>query len=49
MSYQSPVADILFSLEHVAGLDAEIGRGLFGELDWETVASVIGEAGRFAT
>jgi acyl-CoA dehydrogenase len=49
MSYQSPVADILFSLEHVAGLDAEIGAGLFGELDWETVASVIGEAGRFAT
>jgi alkylation response protein AidB-like acyl-CoA dehydrogenase len=49
MSYQSPVADILFSLEHVAGLDAEISAGLFGELDWETVASVIGEAGRFAT
>jgi acyl-CoA dehydrogenase len=49
MTYQSPVADILFSLEHVAGLDAEIGAGLFGDLDWETVASVIGEAGRFAT
>jgi acyl-CoA dehydrogenase len=49
MSYQSPVADILFSLQHVAGLDAEISAGLFGELDWETVASVIGEAGRFAT
>src|SRR6202789_933062 len=49
MSYQSPVADILFSLEHIAGLDAEIRAGLFGELDWETVASVIGEAGRFAT
>jgi acyl-CoA dehydrogenase len=49
MSYQSPIADILFSLEHVAGLDAEIRAGLFGELDWETVSSVIGEAGRFAT
>jgi alkylation response protein AidB-like acyl-CoA dehydrogenase len=49
MTYQSPVPDILFSLEHVAGLDAEISAGLFGDLDWETVASVIGEAGRFAT
>jgi alkylation response protein AidB-like acyl-CoA dehydrogenase len=49
MSYQSPVADILFSLRHVAGLDAEIHAGLFGELDWETVASVVSEAGRLAT
>ncbi len=49
MSYQSPVSDILFSLQHIAGLDAEIARGLFGDLDWETVASVVGEAGRFAT
>jgi acyl-CoA dehydrogenase len=49
MTYQSPVPDILFSLEHVSGLDAEIGAGLFGDLDWETVASVLGEAGRFAT
>jgi acyl-CoA dehydrogenase len=49
MSYQSPVADILFSLNHVAGLDAEIGAGLFGDLDSDTVASVIAEAGRFAT
>ena len=49
MTYRSPVADILFSLNHVAGLDDEIRSGLFGELDAETVASVIGEAGRFAT
>src|ERR1700677_1877288 len=49
MSYQSPVADILFSLEHVAGLDAEMSEGLFGEFDADTAASVIGEAGRFAT
>ena len=49
MAYQSPVADILFSLNHVAGLDAAVREGLFGELDSETVASVISEAGRFAT
>jgi alkylation response protein AidB-like acyl-CoA dehydrogenase len=47
--YRSPVEDILFSLRHVAGLDKAIAEGLFGDLDWETVAAVIGEAGRFAT
>jgi len=49
MSYRSPVADILFSLKHVAGLDEAIESGLFGDLDVETAASVISEAGRFAT
>ena len=47
--YRSPVADILFSLRHVAGLDEAVNAGLFGDFDWDTVASVIGEAGRFAT
>jgi alkylation response protein AidB-like acyl-CoA dehydrogenase len=47
--YRSPVEDILFSLRHVAGLDEAIAQGAFGDLDWDTVASVIGEAGRFAT
>ena len=49
MTYRSPVADILFSLNHVAGFDSAIGEGLFGELDAETAASVIDQAGRFAT
>jgi acyl-CoA dehydrogenase len=49
VTYRSPVADILFSLTHVAGFDAAIAEGLFGELDGETAASVIEEAGRFAT
>ena len=49
MTYRSPVADILFSLNHVAGFDEAIDEGLFGDLDAETAASVIGEAGRFAT
>src|SRR5580698_3795749 len=47
--YRSPVEDILFSLKHVAGLDEAVSQGLFGDLDWDTVASVISEAGRFAT
>ena len=49
MSYRSPVADILFSLKAVAGLPELIGARLDGECDWDTVVSVISEAGRFAT
>ena len=49
MTYRSPVADILYSLTHVAGFNDAIGEGIFGEFDAETAASVIGEAGRFAT
>ncbi len=49
MTYRSPVSDILFSLAHVAGFNEAIGEGLFGEFDAATAASVITEAGRFAT
>jgi acyl-CoA dehydrogenase len=49
VTYRSPVADILFSLTHVAGFDAAIEEGVFGDLDGQTAASVIEEAGRFAT
>ncbi len=48
MPYRSPVADILFSLSAVADLPGMIGRGLAGDLDWDAVKSVVGEAGRFA-
>ena len=48
MPYRSPVADILFSLSAVADLPGMIGRGLAGDLDWDAVRSVVGEAGRFA-
>ena len=49
MSYRSPVADILFSLSAVADLPAMIDAGLCGDLDWDAVASIVTEAGRFAT
>ena len=49
MTYRSPVADILFSLRTVAGLPEMIGSGLQADFDWETIASVVEEAGRFAT
>src|SRR5271157_4823026 len=49
MSYRSPVGDILFSLKAVAGLPEMIGSELDADCDWETVSSVVAEAGRFAT
>jgi alkylation response protein AidB-like acyl-CoA dehydrogenase len=49
MSYRAPVADILYSLEHVAGFATAVDAGRFGDLDLETAASVISEAGKFAT
>jgi alkylation response protein AidB-like acyl-CoA dehydrogenase len=47
--YRSPVDDILYSLRHVGGLKEAVDQGLFGDLDWDTAAAVIGEAGRFAS
>ncbi len=49
MPYRSPVADILFSLNAVAGLPELIGSGLADDLDWDAVSSIVTEAGRFAT
>ncbi|HEY7998269.1 MAG TPA: acyl-CoA dehydrogenase [Pseudolabrys sp.] len=48
MTYRAPVADIAFALNHAAGLKAAIAEGLYGDLDEETVDSVLEEAGRFA-
>jgi acyl-CoA dehydrogenase len=48
MSYRAPVADIAFALKHAAGLKAALAEGLYGDLDEETVDSVLAEAGRFA-
>jgi acyl-CoA dehydrogenase len=49
MSYRAPVADIAFSLKYAAGLKAALGEGLYGDLDEQTVDSVLVEAGRFAS
>ena len=49
MTYRAPVADILYSLKHVAGFATAVDEGRFGDLDLETAESVIGEAGKFAT
>ncbi len=49
MTYRAPVADIAFTLKHAAGLKAALAEGLYGDLDEETVDSVIAEAGRYAS
>ncbi len=49
MTYRAPVADIAFALKHAGGLRAALADGLYGDLDEETVDSVLAEAGRFAS
>src|SRR3954447_22186244 len=49
MTYQAPVADILFALKHGAGFSDALGEGLFGDLTEDTVEAVLAEAGKFAT
>ncbi len=49
MTYRAPVSDIAFALLHAAGLKPALAEGLYGDLDEETVNSVLAEAGRFAS
>jgi acyl-CoA dehydrogenase len=49
MTYRAPVTDIAFALKHAAGLKSAIAEGLYGDLDEQTVDSVLEEAGKFAT
>ena len=48
MAYKAPVADILFTLDHIAGFSGHLASGVFGDLDRATVEAVLDEAGRFA-
>ena len=49
MTYRAPVADMLFTLGHAAGLEAARAEGLYGEVDADTLAAILEEAGAFAT
>src|SRR5262245_8020836 len=49
MSYQAPVADIAFALEHGAGFGRARADGVYGDLGEDVVAAVLEEAGKFAT
>ncbi|MBI1203513.1 MAG: acyl-CoA dehydrogenase [Rhodopseudomonas sp.] len=48
MTYRAPVADIAFALKHAAGLKTALAEGLYGDLDEDTVDSILEEAGKFA-
>jgi acyl-CoA dehydrogenase len=47
--YKAPVEEILFTLKHVAGLDAALGAGRFGDMTEDLAEAILSEAGRFAT
>ena len=49
MTYQAPVADIVFALKHGAGFSAALEQGLFGDLAEDTVEAVLAQAAKFAT
>src|SRR5579871_4660527 len=48
MTFQPPIAEIAFTLDKIAGLDAALASGRFGDLASETVQAILGEAGRFS-
>src|SRR5215470_343859 len=48
MTYRAPLSDIAFALKHAAGMKAALAEGLYGDLDEETVDSILAEAGRFS-
>ena len=47
--YRAPVEEIAHTLKHVAGLEAALDTGLFGDLSEDLVDAILTEAGRFAT
>ncbi len=48
MSYRAPVAEMSFTMRHVAGLDEAIARGLHPDLSTELVDQILDEAAKFA-
>ncbi|WP_430910634.1 acyl-CoA dehydrogenase [Methylobacterium sp. sgz302541] len=48
MSYRPPVAEMAFTMRHVAGLDAAIAAGAHGDLAPEDAVAVLKEAARLA-
>lgn len=48
MSYTAPVKDIAFAMRHVAGLEAALDAGMYGDLSSDLVDTILEEAGKFA-
>ena len=47
MSYRAPLADILFTLQHVTGLDTGIAQGIYPDLADGFTETILGEAAKF--
>src|SRR5215203_6720712 len=48
MSYRAPVAEMVFAMRHVAGLDRAIAEELHGDLSLDLVETILEGAGKFA-
>lgn len=48
MTYSAPTGDIIHALRRIAGLDQMIEKGIFADLDGNTVEAILSEAGKFA-
>jgi 3-(methylsulfanyl)propanoyl-CoA dehydrogenase len=48
MTYQAPVDDIMLALKGAGDVESMIEDGVCGDLDQETLAAILEEAGRFA-
>src|SRR5438445_383091 len=49
MTYRAPINDMLFALNHGAGLEAAVKAGHYGDFDADITAAVLEEAGKFAS
>ncbi|MDX2264671.1 MAG: acyl-CoA dehydrogenase family protein [Hyphomicrobiales bacterium] len=49
MAYVAPVADILFTLNYIAGFPKLVEQGLYDDLDADTASAILEEAGKFAS
>ena len=48
MAYTAPVEEMAFLLRQVAGLDALLATGKFGDMDADLVLPILEEAGKLA-
>jgi acyl-CoA dehydrogenase len=48
MTYRAPVAEMVFAMRHVGGLDRALADGLYGDLSLDLTETVLEQAGAFA-